>query len=149
MTDAKETTVTVRPWYRQFYLRRGAAAWRSDEISDDGYTRGVESVDGFVYVGTTMYGSPTQVSVRVHDSDPGGSESCDRTAEVLIDGEGDLALLNWEPGEPPAAEVALPPGAVRARVCWHGSADAEAHPDYELGGDELSPECVVLDIWPA
>ena len=149
VTEPTETTVTVFPWYRQFYLRRGNATWRSDEISEDGYALGVESIDGFVFVGTTMYGSPTQVHVRVHESYPGEPASCDRTAEVLIEGEGDLALLNWEPGEPPAGEVPLPPGAVQARVSWHGSADAEAHPDYDLGGDELSPERLVLDIWPA
>jgi hypothetical protein len=143
-----ETEVTVHPWYRQFYLRRGDAAWRSDEISDDGYARGAESVGGFVFVGTTMYGSPTQVRVRVHPSDPGPSEASDRAVEVLIEGEGDLAVLHWEPGEPPAAEVALPSGTVRARVSWHGTAEAQEHPNWDLGGDELSPEHIVLDIWP-
>ena len=52
-----EVGLVVQPWYRQFYLRRGDADWLSDEISAEGYERGLEAKDGFAYVGTTMYGN--------------------------------------------------------------------------------------------
>ena len=148
MSEVNEVAAVVRPWYRQFYLRRGEAEWRSDQISDGGYEQGLEAVDGFVYVGTTMYGSPTEVVVRVHTSEPAMPQSAERTAEVTVEGAGDLSVLNWEPGDPPVAEVALPAGAVRLRVGWVGSAAAEAHPDFDLGGTEQSPEHLLLDIWP-
>ena len=62
-------SVMIRPWYRQFYLRRGDAEWYSDRISDDGYASGLEAVDGFAYVGTTMYGSPTELVIKVRQDD--------------------------------------------------------------------------------
>lgn len=146
---AAPAPVIVRPWYRQFYLRRGAAEWRSDQISDEGYSVGLETLGGFVYVGTTTYGSPTRLTIRVHSSDPGPSRSADRTAEALLTGDGDLAVLNWNRGDPAVAEVALPTGDMRARMSWHGTAAAQAHPDCEIGGEDLSPEHLVLDLWPA
>ena len=85
----------VRPWYRQFYLRRGDADWSSDQVSEDGYTRGLEVIDGFVYVGTTMYGSPTEVVIDLHVSDPGLHPSADRHSDALLDGDGNLDVLNW------------------------------------------------------
>ena len=77
-------SVMIRPWYRQFYLRRGDAEWYSDRISDHGYTSGLEAVDGFAYVGTTMYGSPTEVVIEVRQDDPGIPESADRSAEAVL-----------------------------------------------------------------
>ena len=61
-----EIRAVVQPLYRQFYLRRGDAEWLSDQISDGGYERGLEAIDGFAYVGTTMYGNPIGVVARVH-----------------------------------------------------------------------------------
>jgi len=114
--------VVVRPCFRQFYLRRGRAEWRSDEISPAGYERGLEEVDGFVYVGTSMYGSPTRLAITVHASDP---------------------------GEPPIASIRVPTGRLHARVGWHGTDAAKLHPDNDIGGDELSPEHLTLDVWPS
>jgi hypothetical protein len=148
VTDA-ETNVVVQPWYRQFYLRRGSAEWNSDKVSGAGYSRGLEAIDGFVYVGTTMYGSPTQITIRVHASNPGPPDPADRAAEVRLDGDGHLAVLNWQPGEAAVADVVLPTGPLLVRASWHGTAQAAAHPDYDLGGEDLSPERVVLDLWPA
>lgn len=148
MTDSLEALI-VRPSYRQFYLRRGAAEWRSGEISDNGYAEGVEAIEGFVYVGTAMYGSPTRLSVLMHFSDPGPSESAERTAEFLLTGTGDLEVLNWDPDEPAVAEVSLPSGSLKARLNWYGTAIAQVHPDCDVGGDDLSPEYLVLDLWPA
>jgi hypothetical protein len=138
----------VRPWYRQFYLRRGEADWSSDHVSDDGYASGLEAIDGFVYVGTTMYGSPTEVVVSVRDADPGPHASADRTAGGVLNGDGDLAVLNWEPGDDPVAAVRLPTGDVLLRVSWFGTQVAAAHPDAEFGGDDRSPERIVVDLWP-
>jgi hypothetical protein len=148
MARPAETTAVVRPWYRQFYVRRGDAEWRSDEISDDGCERGLEAIGGFVYVGTAMYGSPTELAVRVHTSEPRPPESAERTAQVTVGGDGDLQILNWEHGEDPVAVVAVPVGPVVLRVGWSGTSAAVGHPDYEVGGDSLSPERLVLDVWP-
>jgi hypothetical protein len=141
--------VVVRPCFRQFYLRRGRAEWRSDEISPAGYERGLEEVDGFVYVGTSMYGSPTRLAITVHASDPGAPPNADHVAQIEIAGQGDLAVLNWEPGEPPIASIRVPTGRLHARVGWHGTDAAKLHPDNDIGGDELSPEHLTLDVWPS
>lgn len=141
--------MVVRPWYRQFYLRRGDAEWYSDRISDDGYASGLEAVDGFAYVGTTMYGSPTEVVIRVRAADPGKPVSADRSAEAVLSGDGDLAILNWEPDDHPVATIHMPEGNVRVRASWFGTQVAAAHPDSDVGGEERSPEHIVLDLWPA
>ena len=47
-------------------------------------------IDGFVYVGTTMYGSPTEVVIDLHVSDPGLHPSADRHSDALLDGGGNL-----------------------------------------------------------
>jgi hypothetical protein len=140
--------VVVQPWYRQFYLRRGDAEWCSDRISDDGYAQGLEAIDRFVYVGTTMYGSPTEVVVGVHFVDPGLHRSADRHADAVLGGDGDLAVLNWEPGGPPVTTVRLPPGNFAVRASWFDTAAAAEHRDVESGGDVRSPERIALDLWP-
>jgi hypothetical protein len=145
----RSVAVVVRPCYRQFYLRRGQAAWRSDEISAAGYEQGLEEVEGFVYGGTAMYGSPTRLAITVHPSDPGARPNADRVAEVAITGDGDPAVLNWEPGEPAVASARVPTGRLLARIAWHGSDAAARHPDNDTGGDEVSPEHLTLDLWPA
>ena len=142
-------TFIVRPWYRQFYLRRGDAEWRSDQITQAGYERGAEEIDGFVYVGTTMYGSPTRLTVQVHATDPGAPSDTDRAEVITINGSGDLAVLNWEPGEPAVAAIPVPTGPLCARLCWYGIDAAAAHPDNDTGGDEVSPESLTIDIWPS
>jgi len=140
-------SLIVRPCYRQFYLRRGEADWNSDRVSQTGYENGLEEIDGFVYVGTTMYSSPTSVIVQLHSSDPGSPSNADRVMETVIGGEGDLAILNWEPGERAVATIRVPTGRLSARVSWHGLEAAEHHPDYDTGGDELSPEYLTIDLW--
>ena len=148
MSDQHQTVV-VRPWYRQFYLQRGDAEWCSDRISDDGYARGLEAIDGFVYVGTTMYGSPTEIVVGVHVEDPGLHGSADRHVDAILGGDGDLEVLNWEPGEPPVTTVGLPSGTLALRASWFDTASAAEHHDVESGGDDRSPEHIALDLWPA
>ena len=138
----------VKPWYRQFYLRRGDAEWASDRFSAEDYDVRLGSVDGFVFVGTTMYGSPTDVQVEVHDAEPGSRADSDHIVEVSLTGEGPLAILGWGADEPDAI-VELPPVACRLRASWFGLAAAEAHPDSDLGGEGPSPERLVLDIWLA
>lgn len=145
-----EIQVVVMPWYRQFYVRRGDAEWLSDQISSEGYERGLEAIDGFAYVGTTMYGNPTKVAVRVHDRAPGQPDAeADRFAEARLTGSGDAAILNWEPGDDPVAVVPVPPGPVGIRASWYGTAAAAAHPDWDIGGEQLSPERLILDFWPS
>lgn len=148
LVSDENAAVIVRPWYRQFYLRRGDADWSSDQVSEDGYTRGLEVIDGFVYVGTTMYGSPTEVVIDLHVSDPGLDPSADRHSDALLDGDGNLDVLNWEPGEPPVATVPLPAGQLRLRASWFGTAAAAEHPDAEFSGEDLSPERITFDLWP-
>jgi len=59
--------VVVNPWYRQFYLQRGDAPWASDQLSPAGIERALEERGGFVYVGTSMYGNPVEVTLELHD----------------------------------------------------------------------------------
>ena len=144
-----EVHVVVLPWYRQFYLRRGDAAWLSDQISPEGYERGLEAIDGFAYVGTTMYGNPTGVMARVHDAAPGPPDANpDRVAEARLGGSGEVAIRSWDPSEEAAGVIALPDGPVHIRAAWYGMSEAAAHPDRELGGDDLSPERLTIDFWP-
>ena len=66
----------VKPWYRQFYLLRGEAEWTSDRVSPGAYESCLEAIDGFVYVGTSMYGHPTDVRVEVHDTEQAFAVAC-------------------------------------------------------------------------
>jgi len=138
---------TVQPWYRQFYLRRGDAPWASDQVSNETYEVGVEAIGGFVVVGTEMYGSPTEVVVEADDEEPPVPEHVDRSVEVSIAGNGPLAVLSWGDDDP-VGIVELPAGPIRMRVNWRGLTDTLTHPDYDLGGDDPSPETVLLQLWP-
>lgn len=140
--------VVVKPWYRQFYLRRGGADWASDRVSDEGFAVGLEAIDGFVFIGTTMYGSPIAVALEVHASDPGARLGADRFAETCLVGSGDVAVHNWDPDDLPVMTRAVPAGDLQMRANWFGTAEAETHPDYHSGGVALSPERIVLDLWP-
>jgi len=137
----------VKPWYRQFYVQRGDARWASDEVSAEGYAAGVEAIGGFMYVGTTMYGSPTTVTVEVTDAEPPIPSEADRSATVEIGGEGPVALLSWGDNEP-VAIVDVPEGSLRCRVSWTGSEEASAHADVEIGGRSPSPEAILIQLWP-
>jgi len=141
--------MVVKPWYRQFYLRRGDAEWASDRVSDRGYERRLEAIEGFVFIGTTMYGSPTSVVVELHDGDVGRLDSsADRVVEASISGEGSIAILNW--GEvQPVRVMSVPRGSARLRTSWFGIGAAEVHPGNDRGGDEESPEHLLLQLWPA
>jgi hypothetical protein len=139
----------VEPWYHQFYVRRGSADWVSDQISVDGYERGLEAIDGFAFVGTTMYGSPTAFTARVYADAPGAPNvDADRVAEARLGGAGPVAIVNWEPGDEPVAIVPVPAGPVQVRVSWFGIREAAAHPDCEVGGRRPSPEHLTLEFWP-
>ena len=144
-----EVHVVVLPSYRQFYLRRGHVDWVSDQISPEGYERGLEAIDGFAYVGTTMYGNPTGVTARVHDAEPGPPDADpDRVAEARLGGAGDVAVRSWDPSEEPAGVIPLPHGPVHIRAAWYGMTEAADHPDCDLGGGGLSPERLTIDFWP-
>jgi hypothetical protein len=93
----ESTRSEVRPWYSQFYLSRGRAEWASGRVSPEGYEAHLECIDGFVYVGTSTYGSSTSVTIEVHDREPPPTLA-DHVVEVTLGGDGRLALLNWEPG---------------------------------------------------
>jgi hypothetical protein len=147
MRTAQISTV-VHPWYRQFYLRRGDAEWASDRVTAEGYAGRIEAVDGFVYVGTSTYGHPTSVRVEVYDIAPDAPDDADHEAEVPLLGEGPLAVLSWGDDEP-LATAELPDGPCRLRASWFGVADAEAHPDNDLGGEDPSPERLLFQAWPA
>jgi hypothetical protein len=142
------TSTVVHPWYRQFYLRRGEAEWASDRVTDEGYDVRIEAIDGFVYVGTSMYGHPTEVRVEAHDTPPAAPDDADHEVEVSLLGNGPLAILSWGDVDP-VATIELPDGPVRLRASWFGLAAAVAHPDNDLGGEDPSPERLLFQAWPA
>jgi hypothetical protein len=147
MCGLKSVTAVVRPSFRQFYVRRGDAPWASDEVSASGYEARLEAIDGFVYIGTEMYGSPTRVTVEVLDSEPPVAPRAERHADSRIDGSGPLAVLSWGETEPDLV-VDVPAGTLRVRASWFGTEEAAKHPDWDLGGDDESPESVTLQVWP-
>lgn len=146
--DDRSMEVVVKPWYRQFYLQRGDADWLPDQVSELGYATRVEAIDGFVYVGTVMYGHPTSVSIRVTDAPPVLTDDGDHVVEVSVTGEGPLKVLSWGADEPDAV-IVVSPGPLRLRATWFGLFDAATHPDADVGGDDTSPERVALEVWPA
>ena len=140
--------VVVKPWYRQFYLQRGDAPWASDQLSDEGIERALEETGGFVYVGTSMYGNPVEVTLELHDAEPSPEGQADRVTEVSLSGSGPLGILSWGETEPELV-LDLPEGPLRLRASYSGLAAADAHPDNDLSGEELSPERILLQLWPA
>jgi hypothetical protein len=141
--------VVVRPWYRQFYLQRGDAPWASDRITEAGYEAALDAVDGFACVATSMYGNPAAVTVELHEREPPpAEEEADRVTEVSLSGSGPLGVLSWGETEPELT-VELPEGPLRLRASFSGLAAADAHPDNDVSGDELSPERILLQLWPA
>jgi hypothetical protein len=141
-------SVVVNPWYRQFYLQRGNAPWASDQLSRAGIERALEESDGFVYVGTSMYGNPVEVTLELHDGEPSPQEQADRVTEVSLSGSGPLGVLSWGETEPELF-FELPEGPLRLRASYSGLAAADAHPDNDVSGEELSPERILLQLWPA
>ncbi len=139
--------VVVNPWYRQFYLRRGDAPWASDQLSRAGIERALEESGGFVYVGTSMYGNPVDVTLELHDDDPSPDDRADRVTEVSLSGSGPLGVLSWGETEPELV-FELPEGPLRLRASYSGLAAADAHPDNDVSGEELSPERILLQLWP-
>ena len=140
--------VVANPWYRQFYLQRGDAPWASDQLSRAGIERALEESGGFVYVGTSMYGNPVEVALELHDEEPSPDEQADRVTEVTLSGSGALGVLSWGDTEPELV-FELPEGPLRLRASFSGLAAADAHPDNDLAGEELSPERICLQLWPA
>jgi hypothetical protein len=143
----ESVNAVVNPSYWQFYLTRGDAEWASDRVSDDGYRDHLECIDGFVYVGTSTYGSPTSVTIEVHDSEP-APMTADRVFEVTLDGEGSMALWDWQPGDGPVARVELPKGLVTLRGSWTGEMAASMSPECEAPAGSPSPEEIRLQLWP-
>jgi hypothetical protein len=140
--------VVVNPWYRQFYLQRGDGPWASDQITTAGYDRGLEATGGFVYVGTSMYGNPVEVTLELHDDEPPAPEEADRVTEVPLSGTGPLGVLSWGELEPELT-FEVPEGTLRLRGSFFGLAAADAHPDNDVSGEEPSPESILLQLWPA
>lgn len=138
----------VNPWYRQFYLQRGDEPWASDRITAEGYDRALDAVGGFAYVGTSMYGNPVELTLELHDDEPALLEKADRVTEVSLTGSGALGVLSWGELEPELT-FELPEGSLRLRASFSGLAAADSHPDNDVSGDELSPERIVLQLWPA
>jgi hypothetical protein len=142
------STVVVNPWYRQFYLQRGDAPWASDRLTQAGFERALESEGGFVYVGTSMYGNPVEVTLELHDEEPSRHEGADRVTEVSLGGSGALGVLSWGETEPELV-FELTEGPLRLRASFSGLAAADSHPDNDVSGEELSPETILLQLWPA
>jgi hypothetical protein len=117
-------------------------------VSSEGYDLHLESMGGFVYVGTWTYGSATTVTLEFSDSEPKAPPS-DHAVEVSLGGDGPLALLNWEPGEAPVAQLDLPPGPVALRGSWTGLQAVMDFPEQEVSGDLPSPEAIQFQIWPS
>jgi hypothetical protein len=140
-------TAVVSPWYGQFYLRRGEAPWASDRISEAGYEDLLEGIDGFAYVGLEMYGSPTHMTIEVHDTGPPVPEDAEHVVEVSMTGAGPLGILDWGDDEP-GTVVAVPEGPLRLRVSWLGIGAALQHPDRDLSGPDESPERLLVHLWP-
>jgi hypothetical protein len=63
-------------------------------------------------------------------------------------GSGPLGVLSWGETEPELI-FDLPEGPLRLRASYSGLAAADAHPDNDVSGEELSPERIVLQLWPA
>lgn len=138
----------MHPSHWQFYLRRGNAEWASDQVSPEGYEAHLESIHGFVYVGTWTYGSSTSVTIELHDCEPTPALA-DHAVEVTLDGDGQLALLNWEPGDEPVARIQPPTGRMALRGSWTGLAAVDEFPEREVAGDRPSPEVIRFQIWPS
>jgi hypothetical protein len=109
--------------------------------------RALEESGGFVYVGTSMYGNPVDVTLELHDGDPSPDEQADRVTEVSLSGSGPLGVLSWGETEPELV-FELPEGPLRLRASYSGLAAADAHPDNDVSGEELSPERILLQLWP-
>ena len=138
----------VQPSYRQLYLRRGDAPWASARVSEGGYDRALDAADGFAYVGTSMWGYAVEVALELHDGEPPVRGDADRITEVSLTGSGPLGVFGWGDDEPQLT-FELPEGPLRLRASFFGLAAADAHPDNDLAGEELSPEGIVLELWPA
>lgn len=66
-------------------------------MSENGHERRLEAIDGFVYVGTTRYGSPTQVVVEVHDADQGSDEVAGGNGKAIVVGGTGADILSGGP----------------------------------------------------
>ena len=141
-------TTEVQPWYWQFYLRRGNADWASDQISSEGHEAHLECISGFVYVGTWTYGSRTTVTIELHEQEPRPDGHADHVEEVVLDEDGQLAILNWEPNDVPVAEIHLPTGQMTLRGSSTDVRAANEFSERETGGDQPSPERILIQIWP-
>jgi hypothetical protein len=142
----ESVSAEVHPWYWQFYLLRGSAKWSSDQVSPQGYETHLESIDGFVYVGTWTHGSNTSVTIELHDSEPTPAKA-DHVVEVTLDGDGSLALLNWDPDDAPVARIDLPSGRMALRGLGTGLQAVEEFPEREVAGNQPSPEMIRFQIW--
>lgn len=94
-----------------------------------------------------MYGNPVEVTLELHDEGPSPQKDADRVTEVSLSGSGPLGVLSWGETE---AELSfdLPEGSLRLRASHSGLAAADAHPDNDVSGEELSPERILLQLWP-
>lgn len=68
--SSRPSRPSCNPGTGNFYLLRGEAEWASGRVSPEAYEICLEAIGGFVYVGTSMDGRPTDVRVEVHDTEP-------------------------------------------------------------------------------
>ena len=74
--------------------------------------------------------------------------TADRVTEVSLEGSGSLGVLSWGETEPELV-FEVTEGPLRLRASFSGLAAADSHPDNDVSGEELSPETILLQLWPA
>ncbi len=127
----------VQADYLQFYARRAGAAFAGDQVDEDGYERRLWTDGSFVYLGTAGQHATPEVEVEVLDGAPPTEPptAWDHVVETSLEAGGDLEVLDWDVGRPPAGIVPRPRGPLRLRVHWAG-----------LGRED---ESLLFQLWPA
>jgi hypothetical protein len=86
------------------------------------------------------------VRVEVHDAEPApAEEGWQHVAEVSIESDGSVDMLNWA-DDKPAASISTPSGPLRVRVMWGGLEPnlPESMPEGRPSNEHLS-----IQLWPA
>jgi hypothetical protein len=146
MPPRSVVTTEVEPDYFQFYARRANAEWASDKTTEAGYEAHLWSNGGFVTIGTARKFGTTTVAVEVWERPPNQpEEQWQHVAEVSLEPDGSLEILNWG-DETPAAVVPIDEGWVRLRVLWAGLVAGRFEGMDEDGNSE---EQLMFQMWAA